>query len=122
MPVGEDQKAAGTLSRLWDAIAGVPTPAPAGQPSNASGNISPADSEAAQFAEKLFLPTGCMQLLRCVHRALPAHHLIAADFAHFAPSDVKIAGRNAPIISHTVRPSSTYNVVPFVLCFLPVRS
>jgi hypothetical protein len=76
----------GSLSFLWDVLAGVPA-APA----------------TPQQAEKLFLPTGCMQFLQCLHQALPQHHLIAADFAHFAPSDVKILGRNAPIISHTVR-------------------
>lgn len=84
----------GFLSRVWDAIAGVPR-----NPSDAS--TAPSSGSGRQ--EKLFLPTGSLQLFQSLHRALPEHHLMAADFSYFASGDVRIAGTNAPIVSHTVR-------------------
>jgi len=54
--------------------------------------------------DTLYLPTGSLQLFKSMHKALPQHHLIAADFAYFTESEVKIRGVNAPIVSSTVCP------------------
>lgn len=71
--------------RLLDAAAGL------------SPGVSSADEE-----QTLFLPTGCLQLFHALHRALPAHHLICADFTMLPATDIQIPGTNAPIVSSTV--------------------
>jgi hypothetical protein len=45
----------------------------------------------------VWLPTRCLQLLEALHGAAPHHTLIAADFD--ALPDVRVAGRNAPLVS-----------------------
>lgn len=55
-------------------------------------------------ADTLYLPTGSLQLFKSLHSALPEHQLIAADFAYFTPSEVRVRGVNAPIVASTVRP------------------
>eukprot|EP00892_Ulva_mutabilis_P008608 jgi/Ulvmu1/6119/UM027_0097.1 len=71
--------------RMLDAVAGVGSSAGAG----------------ASDRDTVYLPTGSLQLFRSMHAALPQHHLLAADFAYFTESEVKVRGVNAPIVSST---------------------
>ncbi|GAX75066.1 hypothetical protein CEUSTIGMA_g2510.t1 [Chlamydomonas eustigma] len=50
--------------------------------------------------EVLFLPTGCMTLMETLHDVRPNHSIIAADFDYLP--DVKIPGKNAPLVSEKV--------------------
>lgn len=61
-------------------------------------NIPEGQKESAE--ETLFVPTGCMALLETLHDARPNHSIIAADFDHLP--DVKIAGKNAPLVAEKV--------------------
>jgi hypothetical protein len=45
----------------------------------------------------VWLPTRCLQFLDALHGAAPHHTLIAADFS--ALPDVRVGGRNAPLVS-----------------------
>ncbi|XP_058102598.1 uncharacterized protein LOC131246457 isoform X2 [Magnolia sinica] len=46
---------------------------------------------------RVWLPTGCLQLLDVLHWALPKMSLIASDFSYLP--DVKISGERAPLVS-----------------------
>ncbi|ONK72500.1 uncharacterized protein A4U43_C04F20070 [Asparagus officinalis] len=47
--------------------------------------------------QRVWLPTGCLQLLEVLHWALPKMSLIASDFSYLP--DIKIAGDRAPLVS-----------------------
>ncbi|OAY84472.1 NADH dehydrogenase (ubiquinone) complex I, assembly factor [Ananas comosus] len=55
---------------------------------------------------KAWLPTGCLQLLEVLHRAIPNMSLIASDFSYLP--DVHIAGDRAPLVS-TKRDGKTFD-------------
>ncbi|XXG49562.1 hypothetical protein AAC387_Pa02g3717 [Persea americana] len=46
---------------------------------------------------RVWLPTGCLQLMEALHWALPKMSLIASDFSYLP--DVRIAGERAPLVS-----------------------
>lgn len=90
-------------SRMLDAVAGVGV----------------GSSAAAGGGDTVYLPTGSLQLFQALHATLPEHQLIAADFAYFTQSEVRVRGVNAPIVSSTVRPWSCSEAS---LCCLVVAS
>jgi hypothetical protein len=96
----------GALSQLWDAIAGVQRGAESLQGADSAQHGSNCDT--------LYLPTGSLQLFRSLHSELPEHHLVAADFSHFAPGDVRLRGTNAPIVSCTVRCYRLHACLPHI--------
>jgi len=55
------------------------------------------EDEQSSLQNNIWLPTRCLQLLETLHAAVPHHTLIAADFD--ALPDIKVAGRNAPLVS-----------------------
>ena len=78
---------------------------PSAPPHQRSRLPSPCSAEGQREAEgeALFVPTGSMALLETLHDARPNHSIIAADFDHLP--DVKIPGKNAPLVAEKVRPS-----------------
>lgn len=52
-------------------------------------------------SREMFLPTGALRLFDALHRALPRHALLAADFDELP--EVVIPGRNAPLVASTRR-------------------
>lgn len=70
---------------------------------DALAGVGAGGSQEAADAQICYLPTGALQLFDAMHAQRPRHHLVAADFAHFAPGDVRLLGANAPIVSTTVR-------------------
>lgn len=56
--------------------------------------------EATRIPDPIFLPTSALQLFDTIHTAIPRHQIIASDFDHLP--DVKVAGRNAPLVSSIV--------------------
>ena len=62
----------------------------------------------------VFLPTVAQAILENLSREIPSHTLLMMDFDHLP--DVRVAGRNAPLVSNTVasvaQDASTYLVPP----------
>jgi hypothetical protein len=58
------------------------------------GALGPAPADG-----RVFLPTGCLQLLETLCEVRPRHHLLLADFD--ALPETVIPGRNAPLVSDT---------------------
>lgn len=62
----------------------------------------------------VFLPTAAQAILENLSREIPSHTLLMMDFDHLP--DVRVAGRNAPLVSNTVasvaQDASTYLVPP----------
>lgn len=56
--------------------------------------------ETTRIPDPIFLPTSALQLFDTIHTAVPRHSLVASDFDQLP--DVKVAGRNAPLVSSIV--------------------
>eukprot|EP00793_Prasinoderma_coloniale_P001313 PRCOL_00005088-RA len=51
-----------------------------------------------RWEESVWLPTGCLQLLRALHERRPHHALVAADFSRLPPAG-GVVGEMAPVVA-----------------------
>ena len=55
--------------------------------------------------KNVFLPTGCLRMLKNVNKYIPNHHYIMADFDMLSAKESAIQGINAPIVSKKLEKS-----------------